>query len=678
MRSHFKSALSPDPSKGLRCFRQLLAKKRLTSKASRLAVWSYMNIAIIVSVLSISSLVGCGGGGGGEDVDGGCDGSCANLSLSAEEVSIALQRAVASAEGFGVKATFAITDRVGNVLAVYRMPEAKSSVVLNGQLGARGGLEGSEVPAALAAISKAGTGAYLSSQGQAFSTRTASLIIQEHFYPGERMQPGGPLFGVQFSQLPCSDILKGTDGPRPLPLGLAADPGGVPLYKSGDVVGGIGVEVDGSYSLDRDVFDNDGDVSAGNLEERIALAGAFGLEAPSNRRADKIAVGGKTLRFADAEYPEVDPLKAAGANPDSGSVEENLSATNLVSVPGFFAGAIRSGVVFGSSESGIINTTRVTASVGVPAAILTAFGEASRDGAPNVSGDRLLASEVDALLDAALLTAQRTRGAIRNPLDSPARVSIWVVDGRGAPLGFVRSQDAPVFGIDVALQKARTAAFFSSSDAANLLNRAGMSTYLNASAEFFSVDHANEIFNGTAFSNRAIGNISRPFFTDGVDGNPHGPLSLPFPGENNGRNTWSPFNTGLQLDLIRSAVLAPVVTGSIPSTCSGALIGSRLGNGIQIFPGSVPLYKDGSLVGAIGISGDGVDQDDLIAFFGASREGLNYSGHTGIGDPVLGFNAPNNLRSDNQMGPFRDSRLRYVNCPEAPFIGDNQQNVCGP
>jgi hypothetical protein len=33
----------------------------------------------------------------------------------------------------------------------------------------------------------------------------------------------------------------------------------------------------------------------------------------------------------------------------------------------------------------------------------------------------------------------------------------------------------------------------------------------------------------------------------------------------------------------------------------------------------VPLYKNGVLVGAVGISGDGVDQDDIIAFAGGHR-----------------------------------------------------------
>lgn len=40
-------------------------------------------------------------------------------------------------------------------------------------------------------------------------------------------------------------------------------------------------------------------------------------------------------------------------------------------------------------------------------------------------------------------------------------------------------------------------------------------------------------------------------------------------------------------------------------------------NGIITFPGGVPLYKDGVLVGGIGVSGDGVDQDEAMAFAGA-------------------------------------------------------------
>lgn len=601
------------------------------------------------------ALNACAGGSSNGGQDGGCDGSCAHQAIAASEVSQVIGRGVLAARARGVSATFAVVDRVGNVLAVYEMPGARRETRIDGQIGAVGGLEGAVVPSTLAAVSKAGTGAYLSSQGQAFSTRTASLIIQEHFYPQERRQPGGPLFGVQFSQLPCGDVLKRGAGPRPLPLGLSADPGGIPLYKLGDVVGGVGVEFDGRYTLDRNVFDRDADP-----EEEIALAAAFGFEAPQNRRADAIIVGGKALRYVDAEGVRDDPLTAGDG--------QEVSPSGYVSIPGFFTGAVRGGVTFGSPESGVASTVRI----GIPAAILVQQGETSRPGSSLPGGVQLTAREVDALLDSALLTAQRARAAIRNPLDSPARVSMWVVDHLGVPLGFARSQDAPVFGIDVALQKARTAAFFSSPDASSILQRAGFGGYVSAARSFVGRDP----FTGVAFSCRGIGNISRPFFIDGIDGNPNGPLSLPFPGSGNAAGrTWSPFNTGLQLDVSLTAVVAPL-SGTIPASCAAAPIGTRLGNGVQIFPGGVPLYRNGVLIGGLGISGDGVDQDDLIAYFGASREGLTFAGHPGVGDPVLGFQAPQSIRSDTVSGPFPDSRLRYVNCPEAPFIEDNDQNVC--
>lgn len=600
----------------------------------------------------------CSGGGDGSSggQDGGCDGSCANQFLSSEDVQNILKRVIQSSSDRGVNVTASVVDRVGNVLAVYQMVGANGSTIITGQIGAVGGLEGAVVPSTLAAISKAGTGAYLSSQGNAFSTRTASQIIQENFLPGETQQPGGPLFGVQFSQLPCSDLMnRNSAGPKPLPLGLSADPGGIPLYKTGDLVGGLGIEFNGTYTIDREIRNLDSD----NNEEEIALAGAFGFETPSQRGGDSIFAGGKSLRFSDATYPSVDPLVATSADIDS---------SRLVSVRPFFNGSIKSGVTFGNPESGIVKSVRA----GSASAVLASIGAGTSNGS-SLGGLELTSSEVSAILDSALLTAERIRAAIRRPLDTRARVSIFVVDHQGNILGFTRSEDAPVFGIDVALQKARTAAFFSSSSAsAKLRSFARSSGYVSSASAFAGRD----IFNGSvAVSNRAIGNLARPFYPDGINGNGNGPLSLPFPGSGGG-STWSPFNTGLQLDLIIDRVVAPL-SGTIPSTCTDTgVFGRALANGIQIFPGSVPLYRNGSLIGAIGVSGDGIDQDDLTAFYGASRAGLDYAGHTEVGDLTLGFNAPSEIRSDTVTIPGTNTRLRYVNCPEAPFVESNDQNVC--
>jgi hypothetical protein len=56
----------------------------------------------------------------------------------------------------------------------------------------------------MGSIAKAITAAYLSSSGNAFTTRTASNIVQEHFpkAPNTAGLESGPLFGVQFSSLP--------------------------------------------------------------------------------------------------------------------------------------------------------------------------------------------------------------------------------------------------------------------------------------------------------------------------------------------------------------------------------------------------------------------------------------------------------------------------------------------
>lgn len=650
---------------------------------------------IFLSLLFL--LISCGGGGsssGGSNSAGldeanfGCDGSCTSQHLSQEDVTIILRQIVTAAEMIDVAVTAAITDRVGNVLAVYQMEGAPTTTTFDGQIGAVGGLEGATVPATLAAISKAGTGAFLSSQGNAFSTRTASQIIQENFNPGELFQAGGPLFGVQISQLICSDVnvlnpdfngglrsgsqtlASGLVGPRPLPLGLSADPGGIPLYKQGDVVGGVGIEFDGVYRIDRKTSDVDDDP-----EERIALMASQGYEFPSEIAGNRLFVLGKSLRTADLSYGEL------GVFID---VLFDFDPARLVAVPLFSDGSIRAGATFGDASSGVARTSRA----GVPAAVLVDGGGRvrfpSRDGTSLPGGAQLRTAEVEALLDSVLVTAFRTRAAIRNPRDSQAHVTIWVVDTEGVPLGMVRTSDAPVFGIDVALQKARTAVFFSSADAGDALNAVRARNSVGDFDDYVGRTRAflgPTALTGThAFPDRSGGNLSRPFYPDGINGNDPGPFSLPFPGTAAGR-TWSPFNTGLQLDLVFQRVVAPLgipaPPSAIPDSCTDSgVLGRRLQNGIQIFPGSVPLYRNSTLIGGVGISGDGVDQDDLICFYGSSRTGLDFAGHTGVGDPVLGFNAPPEIRADRIETPVGTTRLRYVNCPESPFRGTNEQRVC--
>jgi uncharacterized protein GlcG (DUF336 family) len=506
--------------------------------------------------------------------------------LSSSDIQTILQQAASAATSLGKPVTIVITDREGNVLGKFGMSGAPASTTIR-SVGTSGqGLEGTVAPAAEAATAKAATAAFFSTTGNAFSTRTAGFIIQEHFPPGISFRAGGPLYGVQFSSLPCSDIKKPSAR-----LGLSADPGGLPIYKNGLPAGGIGVEGDGIYTVDRNPADDDQP-----FEELIAAAGIRGFEAPAAIRADNILVDGIRLPF-----------------------------TNVINVPAPATTVSIAGAIISAPP----------ASEFVPQVVGGIAGEVSPRFFPFIAGtgaSALSASEVGTIISHAAQQANITRAAIRQPLGSNARVTIAVVDTAGVVLGIFRQQDAPVFGFDVAVQKARTAAFFSSANAAAALRSAGLGTYVDrAAADGLRLD-------GTiAFTDRAGGFLHRPFFPDGINDTLAGPFSTAI-------TDWSPFNVGLQLDLIRTNFLASLGGATVPCTSIPSLP-----NGIQIFPGSVPLYKNGVLVGAIGISGDGVDQDDLIAAAGAN-----------------GFSPPAAIRADQVF--VRGVRLPFLKFPRSPNL----------
>jgi uncharacterized protein GlcG (DUF336 family) len=596
-------------------------------------------------------------------------------SLSRGDVVRILRQAVLAARDRGVPATIVVVDRVGNVLAVFRMTGARSAVRINAGRPVEGtpgvaaiaggsGLAGLAIPAAGAAIAKAITGAYLSSAGNAFSTRTASAIVQENFVPGSEGLEGGPLFGVQFSSLPCSDlntrfatdaagplsgVVSASVGPKRSPAGLSADPGGFPLYKSGTLVGGIGVAADSVYGLDRDIRNRDDDV-----DEFIALAGTAGYESARDIRADRVTVDGRLLRYADFDASGFRSYvtRAATLNP--------LDFGAYVPINGYFAATSAvAGTVFGQPPSGF--TRDPDNLFGSTSAFVLVDGLGRNRYPPRAGNDgpnALTAGEVTVILREALAVALAARGQIRRPLNSNAEVTISVVDTNGNIRGLVRTPDAPVFGTDVSVQKARSAMFFSSRAVDHDLRLVGLGGYADRMRTFLG---ATAVGGSFGYSNRAVGNIARPFYPDGVNGRAHGPLSVTI-------NRWSPFSTGLQLDLVLPVLaqhLGFVATGAgdVQVRCAGL---ARLGNGLQIFPGGVPIYRGTTLVGGIGVSGDGIDQDDMVAFLGLARASQRLT--TGI------QHAPPASRAD-RLAP-RGANLRYVQCPFAPFLGSNAQSVC--
>jgi uncharacterized protein GlcG (DUF336 family) len=585
--------------------------------------------------------------------------------LDSADVRRIVAQGVAEAGLRGRAATLAVTDRMGNVLAVYRMAGAAATVDVQSGLGIDAGLDGirNTIPDTAAAISKAITGAYLSSSGNAFSTRTASQIIQRNFNPGEAGQPSGPLFGVQFSQLPCSDLVRrlasdGDTGPKHSPLGLAGDPGGLPLYKNGVVVGGIGVVADGVYGVDLDIGDLDSD-----LDELIAVAAGSGYAAPADIRANRITADGRTLRYVDSEALLSTPALADPAT---------LAPARFVPVTGYTAGGVRAGARVGTPASGLMPHDTLGA---LSAWMLTDSSGGNRYPAqdsvqPAVAADGMQRAEVTQLLKSALGIANRARAQIRRPLGSAAQVTVVVVDSGGNVLGLARTPDAPLFGADVALQKARSAGFFSKANAAAQLTALPDAAYVSGASSSLAayVAEARTFFgaptlfaDGTAFSARALGNVHRPTFPDGPTGTPAGPLSKPLA-------QWSPFNVGLQLDLVYNQLVQSVVANNFAVGCTGL---PELANGMQIFPGGVPIYRGNQLIGAIGVSGDGVDQDDMIAFLGLARANAALAA-AGNADPLA--NAPAALRAD-RLAP-QGLRLRYAQCPQAPFNDSSEQNVC--
>jgi uncharacterized protein GlcG (DUF336 family) len=215
----------------------------------------------------------------------------------------------------------------------------------------------------------------------------------------------------------------------------------------------------------------------------------------------------------------------------------------------------------------------------------------------------LTAAQVTQILDQAEATANMTRAAIRLPLGSTAKMVIAVADLDGTFIGLRRMKDATIFSVDVAASKARNMTYFNSSS--------------RTVAELPGVPM------GTALTNRTISFGAMPLYPPGIGGNPPPANPGPF------------FNLFLQ---------------DTANPCSqGSQVGAANVNksGIVFFPGSAGLFINGKLVGALGVSGDGVDQDDFVTHGG-----------------TIGFEAPLNIRADQIFD--QGVRLPYFKFPRDP------------
>jgi uncharacterized protein GlcG (DUF336 family) len=509
----------------------------------------------------------------------------ADEQLSLDDVQEIIAQAATEAARRNPRSVIAIVDREGFVLGVWNAsgstPPPSDGIIA-------------------AAISRAGTAAFLSSDQNAFTSRTAGFIIQQHFPPGVRHTSPGPLVGVGFSNLFYSDVNRFKQIPTGFnPLELAStfqspgvrglsvplsslndSPGGVPLYKGGHLVGGIGVTGDDSPTnlsaaaailaglTQRDA--TTGFKAGRDTDEEIALAGQTGYRPDDEILATRVLINGIRIPYVEPRADDVEDVRDVQP---LGTIGAPLAAFPLQGSPALFPypsahlrgvkGEIRQ-LVRGDPDPGRL-------------------GKAAR----------LTATEVLGILTLAAERCAETRAGIRRPLGTNAKVFISVVNNphkNGEPpkvLGVFRVGEATMFSWDVSVQKARTAVFFSNRQLAQ--------------------------------SCRTVGFLAQRFFPPGLDGRPHGPY----------------FGFQEAVTLKRNPK-----TKTFPGN-------PNLPNGITIFPGGFPLYRDGELVGAIGVSGDGVDQDDIIAASGCAH-----------------FLAKKRIRADSYT--YRGARLPYAKFPRDP------------
>jgi uncharacterized protein GlcG (DUF336 family) len=296
----------------------------------------------------------------------------------------------------------------------------------------------------------------------------------------------------------------------------------------------------------------------------------------------------------------------------------------------------------------------------------------------------LTAADVSQIISQGVAEANLTRAAIRlssrmkNGFAQPgAKTSmvLAVADRDGNVLGLFRMGDATVFSIDVAVAKARNTAYYANAallqDAdkvdddlllaagivsAQQLRRnksrfdgvnnhlADLNPSVKSSAKYSPLD-------GLAFTNRTFRFLAEPRYPAGVDGTvPPIFSSLNTVGLNRSTaENWllgaenvpnaSNFFTVFGFDAFHIGRNFHHGDGLDPSDPNYELIVGNQ-NGVVFFPGSTPLYLGGSLQGGFGVSGDGVDQDDVVTARGQR-----------------GFESPKNLRADRVF--YRGVRLPF-------------------
>ncbi len=416
--------------------------------------------------------------------------------------------------------------------------------------------------------------------------------------------------------------------------GIATLPGGVPLYRGFDVVGGIGVFFPGTVDPDGPA----GPIKLGDATfEQNFKAGINQTEA--QRTNAKKVIEAEYIAYAAAGGATFGGLAATdkiGAIKDADNLTVAASPfvlpfgrIDLVGItlqiigptPG--VAGVRA-VIAAGQKLGVGKNTGANQIID-PGGDLVRKGEAVPEGwlvKPPVGSD------AETIIEQAIASAERVRAAIRLKVTnttrgttSPgarSRMVLAVADNAGKVIGLYRMHDSTVFSIDVAVAKARNTAYYADPLQLDPLDRVDDNQN--------GIPDAN-VLAGTAFSNRTFRFLAEPRYPQGVDGSKPGAFSI---------LNDAGFKNALLKSKNPNIAAGAVETLTLqPSTSFQSVYGfdsfnpgtnfRQSGNvanqnGIVFFPGSAPLYVGGSttLIGGFGVSGDGVDQDDVVTFFGAN------------------------------------------------------------
>ncbi len=512
----------------------------------------------------------------------------------------------------------AVVDRAGTILGVYRRP-------------------GADARSPDIAVSLARTTAYFSNDQAPLSSRTVRFISGIHFPPGISNQANAALYGVENINRGC-DLSSLKDAIFNFPIDRARSIAGtagltgsiVPLPCNPADTRGCAVAAPITGEDGRPIYSLG--ISTGKVDLRDSRNGCEGAVNPGGVplfRGSKLigGVGVTGVSFDRAEYAA---LLAAVTN--GRGITTAINFPQPLPTPGaIFIDGLRLPFVVASGDQRPAGSTPGRFSQGTMIV-------AARDGrqAPEgyLIGPRgsaapggLTVQEVRTIVEQAVAQAQRTRAQVRLPYGQTASFIIAITDQNGDILAEFRMVDSLFDAVDVVPAKARNAYYFSSREGYEVLRR-----FLEtARYESYRWEPDPPAGRGWALTSRTLSFGGQPLFPPGID-------------------LERPATPGPWFDLFVYDTLNPCTEGPGPRRGGNRQFVNQ--NGITWFPGSAPLFKGGQLVGGIGVSGDGVEQNDLITAAGAK-----------------GFEPPPELRVDNSVvrtSSGETVRLPYLKFPRNP------------